>query len=268
MQYTLEDYKQDLKMSEWIEKHTPDEEYEYFEVRCETAERIIIVNDYSDETGSPEDRMESILESLGNRDSNVLPNIQLLRRSYFNLSKFRSMLKIEASLEDDDDDFSAPIILLWTQLENEYKTRFFNNFIPENKSVIFKILEKYSKSSYDFFRESIDNNYKVTFGMVSVLLSAIEQGIKTRERETLNVLSKILNPSFVPFFNKWSLSVKLSNINNNTRNAVIHENESIDYDLYYEICNELFAQDTINYWCTSKTPGLFGEYLKILPPKN
>jgi hypothetical protein len=130
---------------------------------------------------------------------------------------------------------------------------------------IFFILDKYSKAKYEFFKEAINNNYKITFGLISVLLFAIEKGIKTGERETLTILSSILNPAFTPFFNKWSLSIKLSDINNNIRNSVMHENELIDYDLYSNVCNELFDQEKINYWCTSKSPGLFGEYLRILP---
>ena len=264
MKYTLADYKNDLIFADWIEKNSPDLDSEIIENRIDRGERIILLNDHLEDVEILDERNELILKNISNQESLILPNIQLLRRSYFNLDKFRSLLKIENILEEDDD-YSGPLILIWTQLEHEYKNRFFMNFIPENKSVIFFILDKYSKSKYAFFKEAISNNYKVTFGMISVLLFAIEKGIKTGERETLLKLSNILAPAFTQFFNKWSLSVKLSDINKNIRNSVIHENELIDYDLYYNICNELFDQEKINHWCTSKSPGLFGEYLKILP---
>jgi len=263
MKYTLEDYKADLKISEWIEKNSPDLDYEIIENRIDSGERIILVNDYSDEIDSSK-RMELLLQSISNQKSFTFPNILLLRRSSFNLEKFSSLVKIEDFLEDDDE-FSAPFILLWTQIENEYKTRFFKNFIPENKSVIFYLLDSYSRRDYAFFKEAINKNYQVTFGLVSVLFSAIEQGIKTGEKNTLEILSNILSSTYAPFFKRWRMSEKLYYINTNIRNPVIHDNKPIDFDLYCYICNELFGQDMINYWCTSKSPGLFGEYLRILP---
>lgn len=62
-----------------------------------------------------------------------------------------------------------------------------------------------------------------------------EKGIKNGEREALKILSNILNPAFAPFFIKWSLSLKLSDINNNIRNSGMYENELIDPDSYYKM---------------------------------
>lgn len=250
MKNTLDDYKNDLLFSDWIKKNTLDTSFEIIENRIETGDRIILLNDQWEGVDYSENRTQLILKNISNKDSLTFPNIQLLKRSYFNLDKFKSLLKVEEAL-DDEDDFSGPLILLWIQLENEYKNRFFMNFITENKSVIFFILDKYSKSKYAFFKEAINNDYKVTFGLISVLLFADEKGIKTGERDTLDILSNILDPAFTPFFNKWNLSIVLSDINNNNnRNSVIHENELIDYDFYYNVCNELFEQEKINYWCT------------------
>jgi hypothetical protein len=117
MKYTLNDYKNDLMIFDWIEKNTLEDDYEINENRLERGERIILVNDNWEGVDYSENRTSLILKNISDQDSLTFSNIQLLKRSYFNLDKFRSLLKVEEVL-DDEDDFSGPLILLWTQLEN------------------------------------------------------------------------------------------------------------------------------------------------------
>lgn len=272
--YTESDYLKELEFDEWIEKHDPFKILEidafwkkkpgdfYREDIFKNREKEVFVEENSYEPPG----MITVACEPDPVDSFEIKgiNIPFLKRSYFDPRKLKTTLKTE-KIYDKDDDYSILFMSLWTQLEYEYKERFYKSFIPDNKGVIFNILEETSQSKYNYFEDAVNHNNKPTFGLINVVLYAIEKAMKYGNKKVMSLLSEILGTSYGSFFKKFSLYKKLNPICNEVRNRSIHENQFISFDKYNAICMELFGHYRINDWCNSERANLFSEYLKILP---
>jgi len=191
-------------------------------------------------------------------------NILLLRRSNFNSVKFRSNLKNELSL-DDYDDFTAPFITFWTQLEEEYRKRLYDNFIPNNRDIVFEMLDKAGELRNSCIQDIVEGKKQITFGVVNTVIFAIEKGFRMHDREVLDILSEIFLNFRDDFFVNHSIHNNMKEINFRVRNRVLHKNEVLDKAKYSETCKKLLGQPTIMEWCKAEDKNLFTDYLEMLP---
>lgn len=192
-------------------------------------------------------------------------NFPLLKRSEFDLKKFKTSLKLEKSL-DADDDYFAPFISLWTQLENEYKIRLYEPFVPDNISIILDVLDRSDQLANNCLEDVVRNNKPVTFGLINEVFFAIEIGFKNGEIEIERILARIfLNGGYDRFFSRYSIYKCFKKLNKVIRNAGLHENKFIPHQLYNEACKTIFMKPLINDWCNSVESCFFTDYLKLLP---
>lgn len=264
--YTIDEYQRDLELSQSFKSYKiPKTEKDW--IITETCyshkyqsikfEKVEVLNDISPSPSSI-------------RKSNLTPkitgkNFPLLRRSEFDLRKFKTNLKVEKQL-DEDDDYLVSFISLWGQLEHEYKIRFYYPFIPENLDLLLDILDKEDQLKNNCIEDVVRKRKPVTFGLINEVVMAIELGFKIGESEINNILDTIfIDGSYGKFFTKYSISKCLKELNRVIRNAGLHENRFISQHVYSTACDKLFRTASINEWCDSDLPCLFTDYLKLLP---
>jgi hypothetical protein len=264
--YTVDQYQRDLELSQSLEsiirKKTDKDwiitethySYNYQSIKFDSKE---ILND-SLSGPFPIKKPKSATKIAGK-------NFPLLRRSEFDLRKFKTNLKVEKQL-DEDDDYLISFVSLWAQLENEYKIRFYDPFIPGYLDLLLNVLDKADQLKNNCLESVVRNRKRVTFGLISEVVMAIEMGLKMDALEINQILESIFDGSrYENFFSKYSISKCLVELNNVIRNAGLHENRFISQQLYSSACNKLFRTSSINEWCDSDLPCLFTDYLRLLP---
>ncbi|HOP00029.1 MAG TPA: hypothetical protein PLV06_06035 [Bacteroidales bacterium] len=264
--YTFDDYQKDLSITEalGLKPDGPgnkvlctESEYLSNELPYATADYKVNIGEGPQTLGEIEDKKGTI--------SGI--NLQYLKRSYFDRRKFKSTLKSEMSL-DENDDFSGPFIGLWTQLEFEYRKRLYDAFIPESLVVIINILRGAGQLKDNCIENIAESNMPATFGLVNEVIYAIEKGFKTGEKRVGFLLTKIFEGSHLSFFREYSIHKSMERFNREIRNVVMHENRFLSQGSYREACLLLFRKPGIREWCNADGKCLFTDYLKILPESS
>lgn len=264
--YTIDQYQRDLDLSQSLEsilRKKVDKDWIITETRYSNNYQFIKV----DNKVILNDSLPGALPIRNPKSATKITgkNFPLLRRSEFDLRKFKTNLKVEKQL-DEDDDYLISFISLWGQLENEYRIRFYHPFIPENLDLLVDILDREDQLKDNCLEDVVRKRKPVTFGLISEVVMAIELGFKTGGNEINNILDTIfIDGSYGDFFTKYSISECLKELNRVIRNAGLHENRFISQQLYSNACNKLFRTASINEWCDSDLPCLFTDYLKLLP---
>lgn len=263
--YTQTEYEADLAVERRLtEKFTkPEEIFQKVSINQNIRHEFVKVDlhkSYSSNKKNP----DLVTEPSKKHSIYKGENIRLLKRSSLDLKKFRTTVKFEKKM-NEDDDFSMPFLGLWPQFEFEFRKRFYNSFIPENFSIVMDILKETRQNKGNILADAEDPNMPVTFGLVNEVIYVIEYGCRRNRKRIMQVLSGILQGNVNQFFSSYSVYNCFKRLNADVRNYTMHENAFLDNKGYNEVCKMIFSVPFIGEWIGSTDKNLFSDYLNLLP---
>lgn len=261
--YTFDDYERDLEILKSLGINT---------AYKERREEVVVTSNCALESSTifEDGRIvqygpkSTVLKKNSGENKISAVNFQYLKRSNFSRKKFKSTLKSEKS-KGEEDDFAGLFIELWIQFEYEYRKRFYENFIPYELKTVLNILKETKLNKRNCLEAIALDKKDVTFGLVNEVIYAVEKGFGRGEKSITWRLSKIFNSQHLSFFKKYSINSSFARLNRDVRNVIMHENRVLGYGGYRDVCAMLFDRPGLNEWCNYERPGLFTDYLKMLP---